>query len=206
MHGIIYRNSLMFFSHITRSQRIGNPLLKLDRDVPATFEYFWSHGMISDEIFLAINKGCDFEDYTFNNPHNESKSCNDAIAEANGIVGNYVNNYDVILDVCYPSIVMQELRLRKYVTKISVGVDVCMTYERFFYFNLPEVQHALHANRTHLPYGWSMCSDVLDYSGKDGNINILPLLQRIVEQKIPVWVFRYVTFSYFISDNLFKPM
>ncbi|PNT63945.1 hypothetical protein BRADI_4g22556v3, partial [Brachypodium distachyon] len=168
---------------------IGNPLLKLDRDVPATFEYFWSHGMISDEIFLAINKGCDFEDYTFNNPHNESKSCNDAIAEANGIVGNYVNNYDVILDVCYPSIVMQELRLRKYVTKISVGVDVCMTYERFFYFNLPEVQHALHANRTHLPYGWSMCSDVLDYSGKDGNINILPLLQRIVEQKIPVWVF-----------------
>lgn len=71
--------------------------------------------MISDEIFLAINKGCDFEDYTFSDPHNESKSCNEAIAEANAIVGDYVNNYDVILDVCYPSIVMQELRLRKYV-------------------------------------------------------------------------------------------
>ncbi|EEE51848.1 hypothetical protein OsJ_33355 [Oryza sativa Japonica Group] len=168
---------------------IGNPLLKLDRDVPATYEYFWSHGMISDEIFLSISHSCDFEDYTFSNPHNESKSCNDAIAEANSIVGDYVNNYDVILDVCYPSIVMQELRLRKYVTKMSVGVDVCMTYERYFYFNLPEVQQALHANRTHLPYGWSMCSDVLNYSNKDGNINILPLLQRIVEHKIPVWVF-----------------
>uniref|UniRef100_A0A0D9XQC0 Carboxypeptidase n=1 Tax=Leersia perrieri TaxID=77586 RepID=A0A0D9XQC0_9ORYZ len=168
---------------------IGNPLLKLDRDVPATYEYFWSHGMISDEIFLAISHSCDFEDYTFNNPHNESKSCNDAIAKANSIVGNYVNNYDVILDVCYPSIVMQELRLRKYVTKMSVGVDVCMTYERYFYFNLPEVQQALHANRTHLPYGWSMCSDVLNYSNTDGNINILPLLQRIVEHKIPVWIF-----------------
>lgn len=44
-------------------------------------------------------------------------------------------------------------------TKISVGVDVCMTYERFFYFNLPEVQQALHANRTHLKYHWSMCSE-----------------------------------------------
>lgn len=43
-------------------------------------------------------------------------------------------------------------------TKISVGVDVCITYERRFYFNLPEVQKALHANRTRLPYGWSMCS------------------------------------------------
>ncbi|XP_066335330.1 serine carboxypeptidase-like 42 [Miscanthus floridulus] len=168
---------------------IGNPLLKLDRDVPATYEYFWSHGMISDEIFLAISHSCDFEDYTFSDPHNESKSCNDAIAEANSIVGDYVNNYDVILDVCYPSIVMQELRLREYATKISIGVDVCMSYERFFYFNLPEVQQALHANRTHLKYQWSMCSDILNYSNTDGNINILPTLQRIVEHKIPLWVF-----------------
>ncbi|GJN06724.1 hypothetical protein PR202_ga24480 [Eleusine coracana subsp. coracana] len=178
------------FKFNIKAVAIGNPLLKLDRDVPATYEYFWSHGMISDEIFLAISHSCNFEDYTFDSPHNESKSCNDAIAEANGIVGDYVNNYDVILDVCYPSIVMQELRLRKYITKISVGVDVCMTYERFFYFNLPEVQQALHANRTRLPYHWSMCSNVLNYSDTDGNINILPILQRIVEHKIPLWVFR----------------
>jgi len=56
--------------------------------------------MISDEIFLAISHSCDFEDYTFNNPHNESKSCNDAISEANTIVGEYVNNYDVIYSRC----------------------------------------------------------------------------------------------------------
>lgn len=43
-------------------------------------------------------------------------------------------------------------------TKVSLGVDVCMSYERRFYFNLPEVQKALHANRTNLPYSWSMCS------------------------------------------------
>lgn len=35
---------------------------------------------------------------------------------------------------------------------------MCMTLERRFYFNLPEVQKALHANRTSLPYSWSMCS------------------------------------------------
>lgn len=44
------------------------------------------------------------------------------------------------------------------VSRISVGVDVCMSIERRFYFNLPEVQNALHANRTKLPYSWSMCS------------------------------------------------
>lgn len=100
--------------------QIGNPLLKLDRDVPATYEYFWSHGMISDEIGLSIMNQCDFEDYTFASPHNESDSCNNAISQANSIVGDYINNYDVILDVCYPSIVEQELRLKKMVNKTLV--------------------------------------------------------------------------------------
>ncbi|KAJ6685273.1 SERINE PROTEASE FAMILY S10 SERINE CARBOXYPEPTIDASE [Salix purpurea] len=169
---------------------IGNPLLRLDRDVPATYEFFWSHGMISDEIGLRITNECDFDDYTFASPHNITDSCNDAISQANSIIGDYINNYDVILDVCYPSIVNQELRLRKMATKISVGVDVCMTYERRFYFNLPEVQKALHANRTKLSYPWSMCSEELNYSDTDGNIDILPILKKIIQNHIPVWVFR----------------
>ncbi|XP_057533174.1 serine carboxypeptidase-like 42 [Amaranthus tricolor] len=168
---------------------IGNPLLKLDRDVPATYEYFWSHGMISDEIGLTIMNQCNFEDYTFPSPHNESDSCNNAISQANNIVGDYINNYDVILDVCYPSIVEQELRLKKMATKMSMGVDVCMTYERRFYFNLPEVQKALHANRTNLPYPWSMCSGNLNYSDTDGSLDMLPLLKRILLHHIPIWVF-----------------
>ncbi|KAL0351582.1 UNVERIFIED_CONTAM: Serine carboxypeptidase-like 42 [Sesamum calycinum] len=154
---------------------IGNPLLRLDRDVPATYEFFWSHGMISDEIGLTIMNDCDFDDYTFASPHNVSQSCNHAILKANEIVGDYINNYDVILDVCYPSIVEQELRLRKMATKISVGVDVCMSSERRFYFNLPEVQKAL--------------IRVLNYNETDGNIDILPLLKRIIQNRIPVWIF-----------------
>ncbi|XP_022141701.1 serine carboxypeptidase-like 42 [Momordica charantia] len=168
---------------------IGNPLLNLDRDAPATYEFFWSHGMISDEVGLAIMRDCDFDDYVLTNPHNVSKSCDEAMSAANSIVGEYINNYDVLLDVCYPSIVQQELRLKKLATKISMGVDVCMTYERHFYFNLPEVQKALHANRTNLPYEWSMCSDILNYNYDDTNINMLPLLKRIVQNHIPVWIF-----------------
>lgn len=82
--------------------------------------------MISDEVGLAIMNKCDFDDYIFASPHNMSHSCNNAISEANDIVGEYINNYDVILDVCYPSLVEQELRLRKVV-----------------YFILPCTQHIL---------------------------------------------------------------
>ncbi|XP_057449513.1 serine carboxypeptidase-like 42 [Lotus japonicus] len=168
---------------------IGNPLLKLERDAQATYEYFWSHGMISDEIGMAVLNDCDFDDYTFDSTHNESKSCNDAMNKANEVVGDYINIYDVILDVCYPSIFEQELRLKKIATKLSIGVDVCMRYERGIYFNLPEVQKALHANNTNLPYLWYLCSPVLNYSGTDPNINMLPILKRIVQNHIPVWVF-----------------
>lgn len=63
--------------------------------------------MISDEIGLAIMKDC--------NSDNASKSCNDARNEANDIVGDYIDSYDVILDVCYPSIAEQELRLKRMV-------------------------------------------------------------------------------------------
>ncbi|KAI9395114.1 hypothetical protein POPTR_005G187700v4 [Populus trichocarpa] len=157
---------------------IGNPLLRLNRDVLAKFKIFWSDGMISDEIRLKIMNECDFYDYTFASPHNVTDTCNNAISQSNSIIGHYINKYDMILDVCYPSIVNQELRLRKMATKMSVGVDVCMTYERRFYFNLLEVQKALYANRTKLLSPWFMCSNVLHYSDTNGNINILPILKK----------------------------
>ncbi|GAB4845110.1 Serine carboxypeptidase-like 42 [Ancistrocladus abbreviatus] len=177
------------FKFNVKGVAIGNPLLKLDRDIPATYEYLWSHGIISDEIGLTIMKECDFVYYSFVSNHNVSEACISAIARANQVLGDYIDNYDVILDVCYPSIVEQELRLRKMATKTSIGVDVCMSYERLFYFNLPEVQKALHANRTNLPYAWSMCSSVLNYNLTDGSIDILPLLKRILQSHISVWVF-----------------
>ncbi|CAI0395974.1 unnamed protein product [Linum tenue] len=142
---------------------IGNPLLNLDQDAGSPYEFLWSHGMMSDELHQTITKECDFDDYTFENPHNESDSCNDALSTAMDIVGNYVNNYDVLLDVCYPSIFEQELRLKKL--------------------------KALHANRTGLPYPWSMCSSELEYQDTDGNIDILPVLKKIIQNGIPVWIF-----------------
>ncbi|KAL3538601.1 hypothetical protein ACH5RR_001967 [Cinchona calisaya] len=184
-----YNEKSKGFKFNIKGVAIGNPLLKLDRDTPAVYEFFWSHGMISDEIGQSIKEDCNFEDYTWPYPHNESKLCNSNVDKAFNVISDYVDNYDVILDVCYPSIVEQELRLRKVVTQISVGVDVCMSLERHFYFNLPQVQKALHANRTNLPYSWSMCSGELNYSQADGSRNILPLLKKIVENKIPLWVY-----------------
>lgn len=48
----------------------------------------------------------------------------------------------------------------------------------------------------------SFIGSVLNYSNDDGNINMLPLLKRIIQNHIPVWIFRYL-FVYFLKQNQF---
>ncbi|KAL0326076.1 UNVERIFIED_CONTAM: Serine carboxypeptidase-like 42 [Sesamum radiatum] len=130
---------------------IGNPLLRLDRDVPATYEFFWSHGMISDEIGLTIMNDCDFDDYTFASPHK-----------------------------CV-AILLQRLvwsgRLHE------LGGASTSTFLRFrrLYMQTGPIYHIA-----------GLCAvgkKVLNYNETDGNIDILPLLKRIIQNRIPVWIF-----------------
>ncbi|GAA0153778.1 serine protease [Lithospermum erythrorhizon] len=169
---------------------LGNPLLRLNKDIPSKYEFWWSRGMISDEIMLIIRNECKFDGYLYADQHNVSNSCNQALNETESVVSNYINGFDVILDVCYPSIAQQELKLRKTITKKSVGVDVCMSEERNLYLNLPEVQRALHANRTNLRYPWIICNEkTLKYNKEDPDRDILPLLKEITKYGISIWVF-----------------
>ncbi|KAL5075584.1 hypothetical protein RYX36_014568 [Vicia faba] len=147
---IDYNNDSTGFKFNIKGVAIGNPLLNFNRDTQATYEYLWSHGMVSDEIYLTLKNDCDFN----LNYDNLSKSCKDAMAN-----------------------------------KTSLNIDICIGYEVDFYLNLPEVQKALHANRTNLTYPWSQCSSVLDYYALDHDINILPVLKWIVQNHIPLWVY-----------------
>ncbi|GFP80207.1 serine carboxypeptidase-like 42 [Phtheirospermum japonicum] len=169
---------------------LGNPLLKVDRDVPAMYDYMWSHGLISDEIKLKITKECDFSVYSFSGSDNVTQyPCFDTLDEAYKSAGDYIDVYGVVYDSCYPSIVDQELRLQKMVTKMSFGVDVCKMQETSFYLNLPEVQKALHANRTNLPYNWSDCSTNVEYKTTDEDKDIVPLLKKILKNHIRLWIY-----------------
>lgn len=185
-----YNEKARGFKFNIKGIAIGNPLLKLDVNQAAGWKYLWSHGLISDETNKAITNYCSFNVSAMYDVTNSTDiECIVAMNQGSEEVGDYVNSYDVIIDICYPSLVEQELLLRKTVTKMSLGVDVCMSSERLFYLNLPEVQNALHANTTKLPYRWSMCSNVLNYNLQDLCINILPVLKRIIECGVRVWVY-----------------
>lgn len=124
--------------------------------------------MISDEVGLAIMRECDFDDYVLTNPHNVSKSCNEALADANGIVGEYINNYDVLLDVCYPSIVEQELRLKKLVrTNLSF---YCYVVSVSFNWTWDADSNLWTLSRDYnVLTGWTMLKSNIDYNIFAGN-------------------------------------
>lgn len=171
---------------------LGNPLLNLGIDSYATFSYLWSHGFLSDDTFDGVTSDCNFDDYTGTSAdHNETTACTKLLSKASTEVGNFINFYDLQLDVCYASIAEQEIRLNKQVHNFSLGVDVCMDSEIEFYLNLPEVQKALHANTTHLTYNWTLCShsSSLNYSNSDQSIDMKPYLTEILDHGVQLWIY-----------------
>lgn len=107
----------------------------MTQDFKSRFEYFWSHGMISDESYHVIINDCNFEDEASPN----SNVCNNAINETNASVGNYTDFYDVILDVCNPSLVEQELRLKKRVFFMSLSF-LLFCFSHIFFISLMNIQ------------------------------------------------------------------
>lgn len=110
--------------------QLANPLFRLSVDIAATYDYFWSHGMISDLVYEDIVRSCDFEGYQMTwdlAGGNVSEACRNYIAEANNTVGAYVSQFDVIRDVCNTSFAQQELILGRKVWNFdSCSGAICM--------------------------------------------------------------------------------
>ncbi|EOY12981.1 Serine carboxypeptidase-like 41 [Theobroma cacao] len=80
------------------------------------------------------------------------------------------------------------------VTKVSSEVDMCIPFWGDFYFNIPEVQNAFHRNQTNLRYQWKGCFEKsgLKYSDADKDIDMHPALKKILQQSIPITIFRFL--------------
>ncbi|KAL0288398.1 UNVERIFIED_CONTAM: Serine carboxypeptidase-like 34, partial [Sesamum angustifolium] len=68
------------------------------------------------------------------------------------------------------------------------GYDPCASDYTEAYFNRPDVQHALHANVTKIPYPWTHCSDNITF-WRDAPTSILPIIKKLIAAGQRVWVF-----------------
>ncbi|KAL0334100.1 UNVERIFIED_CONTAM: Serine carboxypeptidase 24, partial [Sesamum angustifolium] len=108
------------------------------------------------------------------------------------IVGNAVTDsyYDNIGTVTYWGQTKRSPSLKN--TLISPrfsGYDPCTENYAEIYYNRPDVQKALHANSTGIPYKWTACSDVLLRNWKDSEASMLPTYKKLMAGGLRIWVF-----------------
>ncbi|KAF9596331.1 hypothetical protein IFM89_008857 [Coptis chinensis] len=94
-------------------------------------------------------------------------------------MGN-TNVYNLYAQECFPNSSIK--------AKEHGEIDPCEKEYVRAYLNLPEVQNALHANTTKLPYSWGLCSSVLG-SWRDRPSTVLPIYKRLIAVQVKILVY-----------------
>ncbi|KAG8391181.1 hypothetical protein BUALT_Bualt01G0161000 [Buddleja alternifolia] len=173
--------------------RIGNAVINDETDVKGMFEYFASHALISDETSDQIMKYCDFSPKTTN----QSDECNDASDKAQNNIDN-IDISNIYAPICSNSSLTDKPKKTS-----AMNIDPCSDDYVIAYLNRPDVQEALHANVTEIPYEWQPCSDILE-KWEDSPSTVIPLLKEFIANGLRVWIFRYKSFSFFLITTTYK--
>lgn len=158
---------------------MGNAVTDDYHDYMGTFEYWWNHGLISDSTYHQLKTACY---YSVSSQH-PSLQCMEALRSAELEQGN-IDPYSIFTKPCNSTVQLKSFLKGRYVSFIhqktfrifgpfcfvflmglmlktqpwmSRAYDPCTERYSNVYFNRIEVQKALHANVTRLPYPWKSC-------------------------------------------------
>jgi hypothetical protein len=76
------------------------------------------------------------------------------------------------------------------------GYDPCTYDNSVIYFNRPDVQQAMHANTTGIPYRWTGCNEQILGSWHDTAISVLPIYRELLAGGLRLWVYRYMELNF----------
>uniref|UniRef100_A0A453L0F2 Carboxypeptidase n=1 Tax=Aegilops tauschii subsp. strangulata TaxID=200361 RepID=A0A453L0F2_AEGTS len=150
---------------------VGNPYLDANRNIKGAINYYWTHAVMSDEVYANITKNCDFDsvDGTFTNA-----ACNGAV---DGFSAGNIDGYDIYAPVC-----IDEPNGGYHPSGYLPGYDPCSDYPTHAYLNDPAVQMAFHARMTK----WTGCTNL---NWKDAPMSMLPTIKWLIESKLSIWIF-----------------
>ncbi|PKA49127.1 Serine carboxypeptidase II-3 [Apostasia shenzhenica] len=157
-----------------------NMVIKL-KGIAAMISYAWTHALISDETYNAIQSQCTFSDV-------DTADCKKVVDAAGQEMGK-INPYDIYAPLCHGS-----SSSNKSASNVSShqpeDLDPCTDDYINRYLNIAEVQKALHANVTNLRYPWRLCSSLV--GGKkwhDGPDTVLPIIKELIGSGLRVLLY-----------------
>ncbi|KAI3513897.1 hypothetical protein L1887_12119 [Cichorium endivia] len=165
---------------------VGNALTDDYSDHVGLFQFLWAAGIISDQTYKKSNELCDKE--SFIHPSRECDQITDIAYEE---MGN-IDPYSIFTPPCSANGVTKRLFKRKWhkVGHVGQTYDPCTEQHSTIYFNLPEVQNALHvfqSNNTTIR--WATCSNAVNLHWKDSPISVLDVHQELISAGLRVWIF-----------------
>lgn len=91
---------------------MGNSLFNMGVDSRSTYDFLWSHGLLSHQTHALLEANCNWDS------HSQSVACEQAQERSFLEVDmKYINPYNVIVDVCLPAAARQEFILLRQMTK-----------------------------------------------------------------------------------------
>uniref|UniRef100_A0A0D9V7G8 Carboxypeptidase n=1 Tax=Leersia perrieri TaxID=77586 RepID=A0A0D9V7G8_9ORYZ len=161
---------------------VGNAVTDDYHDYLGTFEYWWTHGLISDNTYHNLKKTCLLESSVHPSPE-----CVKNLNLASSEEGN-IDPYSLYTKPCSNTTSLK-LGLGGRYPWLSRAYDPCTERYSNIYYNRPEVQIAMHANTTGIQYPWQTCSDIVGSYWADSPKSMLPIYQELIAAGIRIWVF-----------------
>ncbi|KAK6928095.1 Peptidase S10, serine carboxypeptidase [Dillenia turbinata] len=178
-----------------RGIMVGNAVTDNYYDNLGTVAYWWSHAMISDKTYHELMHTCDFR------TQKESNECESLYSYAMDQEFGNIDQYNIYAPPCNlnsdgtfsSAITRHSMRLphrphHPILRQIS-GYDPCTEKYAEVYYNRPDVQRALHANITKIPYKWTACSEILNRNWNDTAVSVLPIYRDMIAGGLRIWVF-----------------
>ncbi|KAJ3669133.1 hypothetical protein LUZ60_011083 [Juncus effusus] len=161
---------------------VGNAVTDDYHDYIGTFEYWWTHGLISDSTYKNLRSNC-----INDSSEHPSIECIKNLNIASNEEGN-IDPYSIYTKPCNNTASLK-LGINGRYPWMSRAYDPCTERYAKKYYNLPEVQKALHANITGIQYAWDTCSDIVGTYWADSPKSMLPIYQELIAAGLRIWVF-----------------
>ncbi|XP_057767194.1 serine carboxypeptidase II-2 [Salvia miltiorrhiza] len=162
---------------------VGNALTDDFHDHFGVFQFMWSVGMISDQTYKQLNVKCDFQSFV-----HTSEECIKVLVIADQEVGD-IDMYSIYTPPCTANLSRLSHIWRR---KTKVGLlrrpyDPCTEKHSTEYFNLPEVQDALHVRSMNSP--WETCSNLVSEHWQDTPRSVLDVYRELLNTGLRIWMF-----------------
>ncbi|CAN8326670.1 unnamed protein product [Cochlearia groenlandica] len=164
---------------------VGNGLMDDFHDRLGLFQYVWSLGFISDQTYSLLKLQCGYESFV-----HSSNACDKVLEIADNEIGN-IDQYSVFTPACLANASQSKMLLKKrpMTSRVSEQYDPCTEKHSKVYFNLPEVQEALHVPPGLAPSKWDTCNYVVNEHWDDCSSSVLNIYHELIAAGLRIWVF-----------------